>query len=103
MRFLIAAAALALAGCQTPCPAQTSAAYASTFHCDDGSDLHVNFAAATESVRVEQEGYAALDLPSRVGGAGFRYADRGAELSGRGTTVRWTRPGAAETECRQIQ
>lgn len=95
------AAALALAACQTPCPGPDTGPTSATFRCEDGSDLHVSFTAT--SARIVQEGYTALDLPARITGPGFRYADDGAELRGRGGEARWTRPGAAETLCERVE
>lgn len=96
-------AALALAACQTPCPAPDTATTTASFHCEDGSDLAVTFRHAPDFARIVQEGYAPVELPVRISGSGFRYADNGAELRGRGAEVRWTRPGAAETVCEQAQ
>jgi hypothetical protein len=103
MRAAVILAALALAACQTPCPGPETGASSSTYHCEDGSDLMVTFTRGPDTARIVQEGYTTLDLPSRIAGPGFRYADNGAELRGRGSEVRWTRPGAAETLCRQVQ
>lgn len=103
MRALTAFAAFALAACQTPCPAPERGPTTATFRCEDGSDLHVTFTDEPDSARVEQEGYTTLDLPARITGSGYRYAAEGAELRRRGAEVSWTRPGAAETLCRQTQ
>ena len=103
MRAVVIFAALLMAGCQTPCPGPESGATSATFHCEDGSDLHVTFTRGPDSARVVQEGYTTLDLPARIIGPGYRYADNGAELRGRGAEVRWTRPGAAETLCQRTQ
>jgi hypothetical protein len=103
MRVAAALAILALAACQTPCPGPQAGPTSASFHCEDGSNLHVTFSSAPESARVVQEGYTTLDLPSRGVGSGYRYADNGAELRGRGAEVRWTRPGAAETVCARTQ
>jgi hypothetical protein len=100
MRFAAMIALLGLAACQTPCPA-TEETTTATFHCEDGSDLHVTFAG--HDAVVEQEGYVTLSLHASVMGGGYRYANNGAELRGRGTQTEWTRPGAAETTCRQTQ
>ncbi len=91
---------LMLAACQTPCPA-ASEPVTMTLACEDGSALRVTF--APEQAVVLQEGYTPLTLPARVAGAGYRYAGDGAELRGRPTESRWTRPGAAETLCRQSE
>lgn len=100
MRLAALIAALALTACQTPCPAPEETTVA-VFHCVDGSDLHVTFTG--HNAVVEQEGYVTLTLHAGVTGGGYRYADNGAELRGRGTQTEWTRPGAAETTCRQTQ
>jgi hypothetical protein len=100
MRLAAMIALLGLAACQTPCPA-TEETTTAIFHCEDGSDLHVTFAG--HDAVVEQEGYVTLSLHASVMGGGYRYANNGAELRGRGTQTEWTRPGAAETTCRQTQ
>ena len=99
MRAAAVLVALLLAACQTPCPGPDVGETSATFRCEDGSDLQVTF--TPDTARVVQEGYTTLDLPARPLGSGYRYADNGAELSGRGAEVRWTRPGAAETLCRK--
>lgn len=98
MRFLVLAAITAVLGaCATPCPEVTDVTETARFNCEDGSQLTVAF--NNQSARVEQEGYTTLDLPARVVSGGYRYADGGVELRGRGAEVRWQRPGAAETIC----
>lgn len=92
-------AAFALAACQTPCPAPDRVASSATYECEDGSVLDVTFLGTPDEARIVQEGYVTVQLPVRVSGSGFRYASGGAELRRRGNEVRWTRPGAAETEC----
>lgn len=99
MRIAIVLAALALGACQTPCPAQRTEPIHATFECEDGSDLRVTFQAQPDAAMVLQEGYTAVQLPARGAGAGYRYADNGAQLRGTGRDARWTRPGAAETVC----
>lgn len=101
MRVLVAASALVLAGCQTPCPAVNTGPVVSVLACEDGSELRVTFTPA--QAVVEQDGYVTLTLPSRGAGAGYRYAANGAELRGRAIDARWTRPGAAETLCSVTQ
>lgn len=101
-RFAVLLAAVALAACQTPCPAPQSASTLKRFDCADGSQIRVTFTAAPEAARVEQEGYTELLLPARIAGSGYRYEDGEAELRGRGIEVVWTRPGALETICREI-
>ena len=101
MRFIAVLAVLALASCQTPCPGPQTGPTSVTFHCEDGSDLLVTFTPVPDSARVVQEGYTTLDLPGRIVASGYRYADNGAELRGRGREAHWTRPGAAETVCEE--
>lgn len=100
MRVALVVAVLVLSGCQTPCPAPSVEARELRYRCEDGSELHVTFSA--EQAVIEQEGYTTLTLPERISGSGFRYADNGAELSGRMGQSVWTRPGAAETACNVI-
>ncbi len=71
------------------------------FVCDDESEIVVNFSRSPDTAQILQEGYAPLTLPARIVGSGFRYGQEGAELRGRGSVVNWTRPGAAETLCRE--
>lgn len=97
MRAAALTAVLAVAACQTPCPAAPSETTVATFSCQDGSDLRVTF--AFDTATVEQEGYTTLVLPSRVTGGSFRYAEGGAALRGRMNEILWTRPGASETTC----
>lgn len=99
MRRAAVFAVFALTACQTPCPAPDTGPISMSFRCEDGSVLAVTFTRSPDSARILQEGYAPLDLPVRVSGSGFRYADNGAELRGRGREAQWTRPGAAETLC----
>lgn len=96
-------AVAALAGCQTPCPAPDTGPTNARFHCEDGSDLAVTFTRSPDAARIVQEGYTTLILPARVTGSGYRYADNGAEMRGRGSEAQWTRPGAAETTCQATQ
>lgn len=103
MRHLAFAALLALAACQTPCPAQTSSTRTADFVCTDGSDIRVTFSHGPDFANIVQEGYAPVQLPQRPTASGYRYAAGGAELRGRGVEVRWTRPGADETLCREAQ
>lgn len=103
MRAAVLFAILALAACQTPCPAPETGPVNTSFRCEDGSLLDVIFTRNPDTAQVAQEGYTTVNLPSRVTGSGFKYADNGAELRGRGTDVRWTRPGAAETVCNEVE
>ncbi len=103
MRAAVLVAVLALAACQTPCPAPATGPINVSFRCEDGSVLAVTFTRGPDAARVAQEGYTVVDLPARVTGSGFKYADNGAELRGRGNEVHWTRPGAAETVCGQVE
>jgi membrane-bound inhibitor of C-type lysozyme len=100
---IFAVMAVVLAACQTPCIPQTPASTTANYRCEDGSHLTVTFTHAPERVHIEQEGYAPIDLPSRITGSGYRYADNGAELRGRAEQARWQRPGAAETQCNLTQ
>ncbi|MGD9966894.1 MAG: MliC family protein [Hyphomonadaceae bacterium] len=102
MRAAFVLTAVILAACQTPCPAPDAAPITTSFRCEDGSVLNVTFTHNPDAARVAQEGYVTVDLPVRVSGSGFRYADNGAELRGRGREARWTRPGAAETLCQEV-
>lgn len=100
MRFLALIAITAVLGaCATPCPDAGGAPETARFNCEDSSSLTVTFTSNPDSARVEQEGYTTLELPARVVSGGYRYADGGTELRGRGVEVRWQRPGAAETIC----
>lgn len=101
MRVIAVAALLFLAACQTPCPSPDTGPTTASFRCEDGSNLQVTFTRGPDSARVVQEGYTTIDLPARIAGSGYRYAEGGAELRGRGAEVRWTRPGAAETLCQR--
>lgn len=103
MRAVAALSVLFLvAACQTPCPATVDAGPINTsFRCEDGSLLNVTFTRSPDAARVAQEGYVVVELPARVTGSGYRYADNGAELRGRANEARWTRPGAAATDCRE--
>lgn len=104
MRAVAALSALCLvAACQTPCPATDTGPVNTTFRCEDGSQLNVTFTQNPDSVRIAQEGYVVVDLPARVTGSGYRYNNNGAEFRGRANEARWTRPGAAETICREVE
>ncbi len=100
MRHLIAALALALVGCATPCPAPETGPSNARYECDDGSSLVVTTRYGPDSADVLQEGYTELRLAGRMSGSGYRYGGDGAELRVQGPVVRWLRPGAAETLCR---
>ena len=65
--------------------------------------MRVTFSHGPERALVEQEGYVALNLPARIVGSGFRFSDGTAELRGHGASVDWSRPGAAQTTCREVQ
>ena len=103
MRVAAVLVVLALATCETPCPAPETGPTNVVFRCEDGSTLNVTFTRSPDSARVVQEGYTTLDLPLRIVASGYRYADDGAELRGRGSEAHWTRPGAAETLCQETQ
>lgn len=101
---LLAALGFGLAACATECPTGPQAGNTTVHYtCEDGSDLTATFSRNPDLAQVVQEGYAPLSLPGRITGAGYRYADAGAELKGRGVEARWTRPGAAETICHEGQ
>lgn len=100
-RAILAVSALALSACQTPCPIADTGPVQVGYRCADGSALQVTFTRGPNNAHVVQEGYAPTDLPARSSGLGFRYASGGTELQGRRYEVRWTRPGAAETVCRE--
>ena len=99
MRLAALAAVFTLAACQTPCPAPATGPILASFRCEDGSVLNVTFTRNPDAARVAQEGYTVVDLPARVTASGYKYAESGAELRGRGSEAQWTRPGAAETVC----
>ena len=101
-RIATVLATLALAACQTPCPAPQAESTQKRFACEDGSEMSVTFTTAPETALVEQEGYTPLSLPARISGSGYRYVEGGAELRSRGMEVMWARPGALETTCREI-
>lgn len=103
MRVFAAVAVLSLAACASPCPTPQTAPTSASFSCQDGSTMHVTFTHAPERALIEQDGYTALNLPMRIVGSGFRYSDGAAELKGRTNEAHWTRPGGAETICREIQ
>ena len=96
---LIAAAAL-LAGCQSPCPVTDAAPVSFVYDCEDGSSLNVTYFRNPTRARVEQEGYAPAELTAR-GGSSLRYSGHGVDLLGSYSRVRLSRPGAADTECRE--
>jgi hypothetical protein len=103
MRVAIVVAGLFLAACQTPCPAVDTGPVQAAFRCEDGSVLNVTFInTAPMSATIAQEGYTIVSLPSRIYGGGFRYSDGATDFSGRMNEAHWTRPGAAETVCRQV-
>lgn len=99
--LILAASLLALAACQTPCPIADTGPVEVNYDCADGSSLQVTFTRSPNNAHVVQEGYAPTDLPARSSGLGFRYANGGTELQGRRYEVHWSRPGAAETICRE--
>jgi Membrane-bound lysozyme-inhibitor of c-type lysozyme len=104
MRLVAVLSALCLvAACQTPCPDPDTGPINTSFRCEDGSLLNVTFTRNPDAARIAQEGYVVVDLPARVTGSGYRYNSNGAELRGRANEARWTRPGAAETVCREVE
>ena len=92
MRLVVFLAVLALTACQTPYLPRTV-----SYSCADGARLRVMFEAA--SARVEQEGYAPLDLSVRRSASGYWYAAEGAELRGKDDWARWRREGAQTVSC----
>ncbi|MGE0597741.1 MAG: MliC family protein [Hyphomonadaceae bacterium] len=100
MRLLMLFAPLALAACQTPCPPADTGPEHFTYVCLDESVLNVTITRRPDIAHIVQEGFAPLDLPADITGAGFRYSQGGAELRGRGREAYWTRPGAETTLCR---
>ena len=103
MRVALVFVCLTLAACQTPCPVVDTGPTLASFHCNDGSTLNVTFInAPPRSATIAQEGFASISLPWRIYGAGFRYSDGASDFSGRMNEAHWTRPGAAETVCRQV-
>ncbi|MGE0828909.1 MAG: MliC family protein [Hyphomonadaceae bacterium] len=95
--------AAALAGCATTCPEaqianQTEARYA----CANGVSLNVTFDRAAGRALVSEDGGAALDLPIQISGSGFRYADEGVELRGRGRDVQWTSQAGETVTCQGV-
>jgi membrane-bound inhibitor of C-type lysozyme len=99
---LILAAAALLSACATPCPPTSTEPTNVSYDCEDGSALQVTFRRSPDSALIVQDGFSALTLPASLSGSGYRYAAEGAELRGRGEEARWTRPGAAETLCREV-
>jgi hypothetical protein len=103
MRLFVLLAGLALAGCATPCATAITQASTRTLTCEDGSRLVVTFNPTPNPAHVEQAGYAPLDLGPVNSASGYRFVQGGAELRGTlGGEALWTRPGAAETECREV-
>lgn len=103
MRIAAVLALVSLAACASPCPTPDTAPTSANYSCEDGSTMHVTFTHQPERALIEQEGFVALNLPERIVGSGFRYADGAAELRGRPSEAHWTRPGAEETICREVQ
>lgn len=103
MRLLVILAGLALAGCATPCANAITATTTRTFNCEDGSRLLVRFSPTPNPAHVEQVGYPGVDLPIVPSSSGYRFGRGGAELRGvLGADAQWTRPGAAQTLCREV-
>ncbi|MEJ0060839.1 MAG: MliC family protein [Terricaulis sp.] len=95
-------AAAALSACATPCPQTDTAPNVVAYDCEDGSALQVTFRHAPDSAVIVQDGFPTVTLPASISGSGYRYAAEGVELRGRGEEARWTRPGSAETLCREV-
>ena len=103
MRVALVLVVLLLAACQTPCPAVDTGPTLASFQCNDGSTLNVTFInAPPRSATIAQEGFPTVSLPWRIYGGGFRYSDGALDFSGQTSEAHWTRPGAAETVCRQV-
>lgn len=100
MRNAFLLASLALAACQTPCPPPDTGPVTLNYVCEDQSVLTVTITRRPDIAHIVQEGFAPLDLPADITGAGYRYSEGGAELRGRGGEAHWTRPGAERTLCR---
>jgi hypothetical protein len=103
MRLVPILALLALAGCYTPCPDAPTGPRQQAFVCADGSELSVTFNIRPGRAYIVQDGFAPIELPADITSAGYRYAEGGAELRGQGAQAQWTRPGAAETLCRETR
>lgn len=101
MRALVVAFAVVATACQTPCPNPVTGSATESFECEDGSSLNVTFLYDLGSARILQDGYPPLELPARLAGYGYRYADNGAVLRQSTEGVRWQRPGSVETVCRR--
>lgn len=102
MRFVLILAALAVAGCATPCADAITETTTRTLVCEDGSHLVVTFNPTPNPARIEQVGYPPLDLPLDASVSGYRFVRGGAELRGTmGADATWTRPGAATTPCQE--
>src|SRR4029077_18613696 len=94
-------AAATLAACASPCPTPNAAPTVTSFTCEDGSSMRVTFTHSPERALIEQEGYIALNLPARIVGSGLRLSTGTAERRGHGAEADWSRPGAAQTTCRE--
>jgi membrane-bound inhibitor of C-type lysozyme len=102
MKWILgAASAVTLPACQTPCPPVDTGPVSLGYECADGSTLQVTFSRSPDTAVVRQEGYSEIQLPLQSSAVGFRYSEGGTELQGRRSEVHWTRPGAAETVCRE--
>lgn len=99
---LIVGAAI-LGGCtDRPIPATDTATaapqvFTARYVCDDGSVLDVRFQGETATVAMSTGG--TVVLPQRVSGSGFRYADAGHSLRGKGRAANWTVGGTTATTC----
>ncbi|MFD0391268.1 MliC family protein [Tistrella bauzanensis] len=71
--------------------------FTARYVCDDGSILDVRFQGDAATVTMSTGG--TVVLPQRVSGSGFRYADAGHSLRGKGRAASWTVGGATATTC----
>ncbi|MEN2976619.1 MliC family protein (plasmid) [Tistrella bauzanensis] len=71
--------------------------FTARYVCDDGSVLDVRFQGETATVATSTGG--TVVLPQRVSGSGFRYADAGHSLRGKGRAANWTVDGTTATTC----
>ncbi|NWG54397.1 MAG: MliC family protein [Hydrogenophilaceae bacterium] len=102
MRPLSAAALLVLAGCATPCPDAAPERATARYVCADGARLEVTFDRAAGRAFVSEDAGASIALPVQISGSGFRYADEGVEIRGRGDEALWTSPAGEQVSCRVV-
>ncbi|MBI1186639.1 MAG: hypothetical protein GC206_04800 [Alphaproteobacteria bacterium] len=103
MKAVVACAALvALAGCATPCPDAAPERAAARYACADGARLDVTFDRAAGRAFVSEDAGASIELPVQISGSGFRYAEEGVEIRGRGDELLWTSQAGRQVSCRAI-